>query len=356
MGIDNLKIIPYNQHSESGFCKFRGIKMATIEDVAKLAGLSRTTVSRVINNHPYVSEQKKQLVLDAMNELGYVPNSSARSLRSQKTEMIAVIIPRVMNPFFGQLVESLEIAASEYHYQLIVCQTLYSAKKELDYLNLLKTKQVDGVILTTLLNDWKQIEPFLEYGPIVLCNEYEERANIPTVHMDQQYGGYVATKHLIDAGHKRIAYCCGNVKSNVTKERENGFKQAHEESGLTVDNRLVFRNVFTFEDGKKVLNEILQLNEMPTAIFTGSDEVAAGVIAEAKKFGIDVPNELSVVGFDNQDITELIDPMITTVHQPVKEMAHKAMQVMMDKIKFKNYLEKETYQLPLSLIIRNSTI
>jgi len=329
--------------------------MATIEDVAKLAGLSRTTVSRVINNHPYVSEAKKQLVLDAMKQLGYVPNSSARSLRNQKTEMIAVIIPRVMNPFFGQLVESLEIAASEYHYQVIVCQTLYSAKKELDYLNLLKTKQVDGVILTTLLNDWRQIEPFLDYGPIVLCNEFEERANIPTVHMNQEYGGYVATTHLIEDGHSRIAYCCGNMKSNVTKAREKGFRKAHTERGLQIDEDLVFRNVFTFEDGKKILKKLMTMESRPTAIFTGSDEVAAGVISEAKKMGIMVPEELAVVGFDNQDITELMDPMITTIHQPVKEMAHKAMNVMMDKIKHKNYKKKEVYQLPLSLVVREST-
>ncbi|MDQ0162340.1 LacI family DNA-binding transcriptional regulator [Aeribacillus alveayuensis] len=329
--------------------------MATIEDVAKLAGLSRTTVSRVINNHPYVSEAKKQLVIEAMKQLGYVPNSSARSLRNQKTEMIAVIIPRVMNPFFGQLVESLEIAASEYHYQLIVCQTLYSAKKELDYLNLLKTKQVDGVILTTLLNDWKQIEPFLDYGPIVLCNEYDQKANIPMVHIDQEYGGYVATTHLIDQGHMRIAYCCGNIKSNVTKAREKGFRKAHSEHGLQIDPKLVFQNVFTFEDGKKVLQKLAALDNRPTAIFTGSDEVAAGVISEAKKLGIDVPTQLAVVGYDNQAITELLDPMITTVHQPVKEMAHKAMNVMMNQIKYKNYKTKEVYQLPLSLIIRNST-
>ncbi|WP_243291443.1 LacI family DNA-binding transcriptional regulator [Bacillus sp. FJAT-47783] len=330
--------------------------MATIEDVAKLAGLSRTTVSRVINNHPYVSENKKQLVLNAMDQLGYVPNSSARSLRSQKTEMIAVIIPRVMNPFFGQLVESLEITASEYHYQLIVCQTLYSAKKELDYLNLLKTKQVDGVILTTLLNDWKQIEPFLDYGPIVLCNEYDERANIPTVHMDQEYGGYLATSHLLEDGHKRIAYCCGNVNSNVTKAREKGFKRAHQERGLEFDPNFMFQNVFTFEDGKNVLTKIAALTDRPTAIFTGSDEVAAGVISEAKKIGMKVPEHLAVVGYDNQAITELLEPMITTVHQPVKEMAHKAMQVIMDKIKYKNYKKQEVYKLPLSLVVRESTV
>lgn len=329
--------------------------MATIEDVAKLAGLSKTTVSRVINNQPYVSEEKKQLVLEAMKQLGYVPNSSARSLRNQKTEIIAVIIPRVMNPFFGQFVESLEIVASQYHYQLIVCQTLYSAKKELDYLNLLKTKQVDGVIMTTLLNGWEAVEPFLEYGPIILCNEFDEQANVPMIHMDQNYGGYVATKHLIDQGYNKIAFCCGNVNSNVSRAREEGFRKALREAGLYLPEQYIFRNVFTFEDGKNVLRKMMEMVEAPTAVFTGSDEVAAGMISESKRLGVHVPEELAVVGFDNQAITELMEPMITTVNQPVKEMGHLAMEVMMEKIKTRRYKEREVHLLPLTLIVRDSS-
>mgnify|MGYP001770511877 CR=1 FL=1 len=329
--------------------------MATIEDVAKLAGLSKTTVSRVINNQPYVSEEKKQLVLEAMKRLGYVPNSSARSLRNQKTEIIAVIIPRVMNPFFGQFVESLEIVASQYHYQLIVCQTLYSAKKELDYLNLLKTKQVDGVIMTTLLNGWEAVEPFLEYGPIILCNEFDEQANVPMIHMDQNYGGYVATKHLIDQGYNKIAFCCGNVNSNVSRAREEGFRKALREAGLYLPEQYIFRNVFTFEDGKNVLRKMMEMVEAPTAVFTGSDEVAAGMISESKRLGVRVPEELAVVGFDNQAITELMEPMITTVNQPVKEMGHLAMEVMMEKIKTRRYKEREVHLLSLTLIVRDSS-
>ena len=329
--------------------------MATIEDVAKLAGLSRSTVSRVINNHPYVSEEKKKLVKEAMEQLQYVPNSSARSLRNQRTDIIAVIIPRVMNPFFAQFVESLEIAASQHHYQLIVCQTLYSANKELNYLNLLKTRQVDGVIMTTLLNDWKDVEPFLEYGPIMLCNEFDEQANVPMIHMDQKYGGYMATKHLIDLGHEKIVYCCGNVNSNVSKAREEGFRKAMEEAGLHLPDDYIFRNVFTYDDGKNVLRKMAAMTDKPTAIFTGSDEVAAGVISEAKRRGIRIPNDLAVVGYDNQAVTELVDPMITTVNQPVKEMGQLAMKVMIEKINDKNYRAKEVHLLPLTLIVREST-
>ncbi|WP_230503967.1 LacI family DNA-binding transcriptional regulator [Sutcliffiella rhizosphaerae] len=330
--------------------------MATIEDVARLAGLSRTTVSRVINNHPYVSEKKRLLVSTAMSELGYVPNSSARSLRSQKTEMIALLIPRVMNPFFSELIERMEMAAAENGYQLIICQTKYSKKKELDYLNLLKTRQVDGIILSSIQNDWSIIQPFLEYGPIVLCNEFEEEAEVPSVRLDQTYGGYIATKHLLNIGHRQIAYCTGGHKSSVAKGRETGFRKALTEFDVDVNESFLFSDAFTIEDGRRIFQVIQKLNERPTAIFTGGDEVAAGIISEAKRSGWSVPEDLAVVGFDNQAITELVEPTITTVNQPIEEMARKTFQVMIEKVKSKRYRQKEIYEYDLELIVRESTV
>jgi LacI family transcriptional regulator, repressor for deo operon, udp, cdd, tsx, nupC, and nupG len=330
--------------------------MSTIEDVAKLAGLSRTTVSRVINNHPYVSEDKRKLVIEAMNRLGYVPNSSARSLRSQKTDIIALFIPRIMNPFFSQLVESMEIAAAEHGYQLIICQTRYSPEKELNYMNLLKTKQVDGVILASMQNDWKTIEPFLDYGPIVLCNEFDENANVPSVKLDQVYGGYIATKHLLEQGHTRIAYCCGGYRSNVAKSREIGFMKALAEYNIDFNEQYAFRDAFHIQDGKRVFHKMRELPVPPTAVFTGADELAAGIISEARKHGYRVPEQLAVVGFDNQEITELMEPTITTVHQPIKEMAQKALEIMVEKIHSKQYRQREIYEFPLKLIVRESTV
>ncbi|WP_096155223.1 MULTISPECIES: LacI family DNA-binding transcriptional regulator [Bacillus] len=330
--------------------------MATIEDVAKLAGLSRTTVSRVINNHPYVAEKKRVQVLTAMSELGYVPNSSARSLRSQQTKMIGLLIPRVTNPFFSKLIEQMEMAASDNGYQLIVCQTRYSEERELEYLSLLKTRQVDGMILSSLQNDWKKIEPFLEYGPIVLCNEFEERAHVPTVRFNQTDGGYIATKHLVELGHKTIAYCTGGYKSNVAESRERGFHKALRERNLQFNNQYFFSDAFTIEDGRRILHDMLKLPIKPTAVFTGGDEVAAGIVSEAKRLGINIPEQLAVVGFDNQAITELLDPQITTVDQPVQLMAKKAFDIMIEKIRTKRYTDKEIYEYELNLIVRNSTV
>ncbi|WLR42858.1 LacI family DNA-binding transcriptional regulator [Bacillus carboniphilus] len=328
--------------------------MATIEDVAKLAGLSRTTVSRVINNHPYVSQTKRQQVLHAMKELGYVPNSSARSLRNQRTGIIAVLIPRVTNLFFSKFIETLEITISKSDYQLIVCQTQYSKEKELTYLDLLKTRQIDGVIMASLENDWKEVHPYLQYGPIILVNEYEEKADVPTISLNQKRGAYEATEHLIKLGHKRIAYCCGQHKSNVAKEREKGFKQALIDYQLIIDEELTYRKADDIESGREIIKSIIHLQKPPTAIFTGSDEVAAGIIAEAKRVGWSIPENLAVVGFDNQPIAELLQPPITTVHQPVQEMAEKAALVLFNKIH--NKVSTEILSLPLKLIIRASTV
>lgn len=329
--------------------------MSTIEDVAKLAGLSRTTVSRVLNDHPYVSDEKKKLVQQAMEHLGYVPNSAARSLRNQKTGIIAVLIPKISTPIFSQLIEVLEMAASAKGYQLIICQTQFSKQKERNYLNLLKTKQVDGVIMTSLENDWSIIDTYLNYGPIILCNEKVENAQIPMVFMNQVKSGYNVAKHLLERGHRQIAYCSNGTVSEGIKEREQGFKKALAEAGCTFNQNCHFDDALRVEDGKQIFRRIASMNIRPTAIFTGGDPVTAGLISEAKKCGWKIPEDLAVVGFDNMEITELLEPKITTVIQPVEEMAIKAVEVIFEKIHKRQYRSCEKHEFSSQLAIHEST-
>ncbi|WP_260983605.1 LacI family DNA-binding transcriptional regulator [Cytobacillus oceanisediminis] len=324
----------------------------TIKEVAELAGLSRATVSRVINNYPHISEDKKRAVKNAMEQLGYYPNSSARRLRNRKTETIAVLINRITNPFFSKLIEAMEIAAMNSGYQLIVCQTRYSKTRELQYLDMLKAKKVDGIILASIENDWSEIEPYQNFGPLILVNEFHREAKVPTIYADQVIGGYIAVKHLLDLGHEHIAYCIGDLKTSVGKGRMEGLIKAHEEFGKHFDEHALFKGVYTVEDGKKAFH---QLPKKITAVFVGGDEAAAGIIAEAKLFGVRVPEDLSVVGFDDQPISELIDPAITTVHQPIGEMGEQAVKVMIEKINNDDApLEYESYVFPLQLVERNS--
>ncbi|ARK28827.1 LacI family DNA-binding transcriptional regulator [Halalkalibacter krulwichiae] len=330
--------------------------MATISDVAKLSGLSKTTVSRVINNHPYVSEKKRELVLKAMKELGYTPNPSARRLRGQLTTTLGVIVPRIVNPFFAHLINSIEQAAYKKGYQVLICQSYEDKQKELAFLDLLKTKQVDGIIMTSIENDWAVIESYNEYGPIMLCNDYVNQKEVPMIRLDQSKGAYTGANHLIERGHQKIAYCTGGLfdEEGKGKDRNQGFQRALSEAGIKIDPKWIFIDQHTIEDGKHVLRQILEMKDRPTAIFTGSDEVAGGIILEAKDHGLTIPNDLAVIGFDDQPIAEIVDPKLTTIRQPVDQMGEKSIETMIQMLENPE-MEIKNYELPIELIVRQST-
>jgi DNA-binding LacI/PurR family transcriptional regulator len=332
--------------------------VATISDVVKLSGLSKTTVSRVINNHPYVSKEKREAVLNAMKELGYVPNPSARRLRGQLTTTIGVIVPRIVNPFFSYLVNAIEQAAFQKGYQVLISQSNEDKNKELAFLNLLKTKQVDGIIMTSIENEWETIKPYKDFGPLLFCNEYLNEANVPIIRLDQCKGAYIGVKHLIERGHKKIAYCTGGLfaEDGKDKDRNQGYQKALKEAGITVNPKWVFVNQHTIEDGKQVIKQILAMDEgdRPTAVFTGSDEIASGMMIEAKEHGITIPGDLAIIGFDDQPLAEMLDPKLTTIRQPVNEMGEKAVEVIIDMLSNLE-AEVENYELPIELVVRQST-
>ncbi|TKD69287.1 LacI family DNA-binding transcriptional regulator [Pseudalkalibacillus hwajinpoensis] len=329
--------------------------MATIADVAKYTGLSSATVSRVINNYPHVSEDKRKLVHDAMKELGYFPNTSARNLRNRKTNLVAVLIPRLTNPFFTLILDGIERVAEANGFQLIICQTKSSKKKEIDFLNLLQTKQVDGVIFTSIENEWELIQPYTAYGPIILCNEYHHDATVPMVRLDQVQGSYLGTRHLIEKGHTKIAYCMGST-SGLSIDRRRGFFKAIEEAGIEMKSEWIFRDTYTMEDGKRVFQQILQLSDRPTAIFTGGDEVASVMVKEAGRRGLHVPGDIAILGFDDQPIASLIEPELTTIYQPGDEIGARAMTVFIECLNgIRERMSQSVIELPLSLVIRDST-
>ncbi|MDG5472729.1 LacI family DNA-binding transcriptional regulator [Jeotgalibacillus sp. ET6] len=328
--------------------------MYTIKDVASKAGLSQATVSRVLNNHPYVSEEKKRAVHKAMDELGYVPNSSAQRLRNLKTKKIAVLVSRIINPFFSHLVDAMEKRAAGAGFQVILCNTRIDKEKELEYFQLLKSKQVDGIIMASVENSWEVIEPYTKYGPIIYCNEYDPAAQVIRVRLDQIEGGYIGTKHLLDKGHRKIAYCQGN-DSSVSTNRRKGYLKAVTEASLTPQPAWMFKNIFTIEDGREIFRKLKELPETPTAVFTGSDEVAAGVIKEAQQHAWRVPEDLAVIGFDDQPIAELLDPQITTINQFTTDIGVTAMNIMLEIIHDPAVNKPQDILLPIHLIERQST-
>lgn len=332
------------------------IQVPTIYDVAKLSGQSKTTVSRVINNHPYVSEEKKELVLKAMKELGYTPNPSARRLRGHLTTTIGVIVPRIVNPFFSYLVNSIEQEAYNYGYQVLICQSNEDKDKELFFLNLLRTKQVDGIIMTSIENSWSVVYPYTKFGPIVLCNEYIINSNVSTIHLDQFKGTYIGIKHLIEKGHKKIAYCTGGLFDQQGKDidRNKGFQKALSEAGISLNPQWIFVNQHSIDDGKRVMKQIIGMSDRPTAVFTGSDEVAGGIVAEAKENGLTIPDDIAIMGFDDQPLSELLDPKLTTIRQPIGEIGKKSVEVIIELINHPDS-EVKDYEFPIELVVRKST-
>ncbi|GGH84433.1 DNA-binding LacI/PurR family transcriptional regulator [Pullulanibacillus pueri] len=329
--------------------------MTTIEDVAKLTGYSRATVSRVINNYPYVSEEKRRKVLQAMEQLGYVPNSIARQLRTRINETIGVLIPRLSNPFFSKLVDSMESIAAENGFQVIVCQTRSEKSRELLYLNWLKTRQMGGVIMASSENDWDVIKEYRAFGPIIFCNEYPPHTEAPIICLDQHKGGYIGTKHLIERGHTKIAHCYAGSQFTNIRERFTGQKQALEECGLELREEWIFKDAYDTQDGRRIYYEMMALENRPDGVFTSSDEVALGILAEARKNHTKVPEELAVLGFDDQPIAELVYPSISTVHQPVEKMGKAAIELMISLLKGEREPRQQVIELPLHLVIREST-
>lgn len=330
--------------------------MATISDVVKMSGVSKTTVSRVLNDSPYVSETTRRQVLHAMNALGYSPNPSARRLRGQSRTMLGVIVPKITNPFFSYLVDAMETAAYERGYSVMIFQSHEDPRKELAVLNMLKSRQIDGLIMASIENRWELIEPFTKYGPIVFCNEYDDNSTIPMIRLDQCQGTLIAIRHLIERGHQKIAYCTGGLfaEQGKDKDRNQGYQMALREAGLQIHPKWIFLNKHTINDGRDVMEQILAMDDRPTAIFTGSDEIASGIIRVAKDHGVQIPSDIAVVGFDDQPIAELVDPTLTTVRQPVNLMGRKAMDVLIDSLSDQTQTT-QIHELPVELVVRQST-
>ncbi|MGJ3271557.1 LacI family DNA-binding transcriptional regulator [Klebsiella oxytoca] len=331
--------------------------MATIKDVAEKAGLSVTTVSRFLNNHPYIAEDKKEKILAAMKELDYEPSTVAQQMRGVKTHRIGVLISRITNPFFASLVDALEVTARKHGYSVLIVQNHNSAGEEENCLDLLKKKIIDGLILCAVESDKDVIEQYQKYGPILLCNTSIDNTTLPVVRMDDELATYRAVSWLLHKGYRRIAYSTGGAfqQKGHGSRRNRGFIAAMQQGQQPIDERLVFRHVHTWRDGQRLAEQILQMakSERPDAIFAGSDEVACGLISALSAHGVSVPGELAVMGFDNLPVAEMVHIPLTTVSQPIEQLGRISVERLLALINNTHYRYDEE-DLKSELVIRAS--
>lgn len=331
--------------------------MATIKDVAEKAGLSVTTVSRFLNNHPYISDDKKEKILAAMKALDYEPSTVAQQMRGVKTHRIGVLISRITNPFFASLVDALEVTARKNGYSVLIVQNHDSAGEEKNCLDLLKKKIIDGLILCAVESNKNVLEKYQQYGPILLCNTSLEATSLPVVKVDDRRATYNAVTYLINKGYKNIAYSTGGTfgQKGHGSRRNQGFIDAMQAGKLDIDPELIFRQMHTYKDGQGLAAKMLQMkaSARPDAIFAGSDEVACGLIAGLTAGGVNVPADLAVVGFDNLPVAEMINVPLTTVSQPIEQLGRISVERLLALIAGTRY-QYDEQDLQSELIIRAS--
>ncbi|MEM5770134.1 MAG: LacI family DNA-binding transcriptional regulator, partial [Bacillota bacterium] len=250
--------------------------MTPIQEVAKRAEVSVATVSRVINNNPYVKKETRERVLEAINQLNYIPNLSGRILRCNETKVILVLLPTISNPFYSKAVTGIRHIADKHGYLILICNTESSVKKQMEYLDILMHKQADGAIVMSQELDIEQLEKIGAHHPIVQCFEYRKSASLSFVSIDNEQAAYEAVSYLIGIGHKRIGLVGCNTQYSSAVEREKGYIRALKEANIPLEPDLIIRGDYGFKSGYHCAGKMME--QKPTAIFAISDMQAIGVI------------------------------------------------------------------------------
>lgn len=335
--------------------------MVTIREVAKKAGVSVMTVSRVINGKSNVKESTREKVLKAIEELGYVPNSVARSLTLKKTATIGLVISDITNPFFTTVARGVEDTAISKHFTVILCNTDENPEKELMYIEVLARHKVDGVIFTSASGKKSPLKSFfLRNIPLVLIDRTIEGVeDVDIVRGDSVLGAYMLTKHLIELGHKRIGIVVGSKHISTAVDRIEGYKRALKDFNIPIDENLIKINEnskFSKEDGYRLTKELLNMDNPPTAIFGGNNLMSIGAILAIREMGLKIPEDISLVSFDDIESLSEVYPFLTVVKQPAYSMGVLATELLIRRIENKDKIkEKREVLLKPELIIRSST-
>lgn len=309
--------------------------MSNIKEVAKKAKVSTATVSHVINKTRYVSEELTERVFNAMDELDYHPNKTARSLRLGKSNTIGLIVPDISNQFYGELCKEIENIGSNNDYSVILCNTDNNPEKEKKYIDVLIQENVDGIIFISCgeeINHFRKIRN--NKIPLIIVDRIINDMNVDMILLDNHMGGILATNHLINLGHRKIAFISGSYQSLERSRRFSGYKQALKNAEIEFDEALVFHGNYQINSGIEIAKKIVDLNPMPTAIFASNDLMAIGAMNTLKDLGVKIPEEISIVGFDNILSASTTTPSLTTINQPKRKMAAKAIELLLYRIEY----------------------
>jgi LacI family transcriptional regulator len=331
----------------------------TIYDVAKALGLSPSTVSRALKDHPHIKRETKKKIIATASEMGYRHNKFASSLRQKHTNTIGVVVPRLNSFFMASALAGIEKVTSEHEYGLIISQSQESWRKEISCVSTLFNSRVDGLIVS-LAFETKNMDHFdILFNkdiPVIFFDRVTDCHGCMNIVIDNYKAGYEATLHLIQQGCKRIVHIGGNMLRNVYSERFRGFKQALKDNDIEFDENLLFITDMSEQAGIEVAGNLSRMKHRPDGIFASNDTTAVSVIVELEKAGIKIPDEIAVVGFNNEPISQVIQPNLTTVDYPAREIGVIAATSLIGQLKNSQTSNLSTIVLKHNLIIRNSSV
>lgn len=328
-------------------------KVSTIRDVAEHARVSKATVSRYLNGNLALPPETAERIDAAIVALNYRQNSLARRLSLGSSETIGLAMPDVANPFFAEIADEVELAASEHGYGLSLCITRNQFDRESLYIRWLDTQHLDGLILVSNRPDDGSLRNLIgTRSNIVLIDEDIPGADVPKVFVDNVQGGYLATRHLLAAGHRRIAHVSGPRGLFTVQERCEGYRRALAEAGIAFDEALVRFGSYERQFGATALAELLELPSPPTAVFAASDYLAVGMLEILRDRAIGVPADMSLVGFDDMEFASLLMPPISTLRQSARELGRKGVDLLLARLT--GDVPSVIERLPVQLIERAS--
>lgn len=325
----------------------------TIYDIAQRAGVSATTVSKVMNNKGRISEKTKAKIHKIMEELHYQPNMLASAMKGKQTYTVGLVIPDLNNPVYSEYIKIIEEYGHELGFSLVMCSTNNDPEKEAKQIALLQQRQVDGFIIASKFKNEDVLRNLIEEEiPTILFAQERAELSIDCVTLDDYLGGYAVTKYLLSLGHRRIAVMTEDATSS--EERVRGYNKALEQAGMEFEEQLMILSHTSVDSAMEVAGKLLDREEKPTAIFGCNDVLAVGAVMAAKQRGLKIPTDLSVIGFDDTLLCKITEPQLSSVSLPLKEMGRQAMDLLNQKIRNKNQVKKRITMLP-EIVVRETT-
>ena len=335
---------------------------ANLKDVAKIAGVSVSTVSRALNGKSCVNEETKKRIMDAVEQTNYRPNIISKSLKMGKSNTICLLVSTIQNPIFAEITQGVEDTARKSGYIVVLCNTDEDEAIEREYIENMKTRWVDGFIICSAVNSSQYIKRLRGEGfPVVMVNRFdkEDEKNVDTVGVENYQAAYDATRYLIQTGHRRIALGCGSEELYLYRERYRGYREALEDAGISYDDGLVMRETYSQECFYQLTKKLMSAGDPPDAIFALSDPIAFRIMHALHDMNLNIPNDIAVIGFDNVELSSMVEPPLTTVSQPLYDLGCAAAKSLIRQIQHKDRCGElptpVNSVLGTSLILRRST-